>query len=396
MGAPRRARTLLRSGPSGKVGRARRHGYNSQLPVIFTGKRLDPRHFPALRPLSAPSPRSLPSSLLGRAARRSTPTSRRCARTASTCSTSTRATTCRRTWWTSSRSARPRRRCAQQLGTPLVVSLFRDNRWDYVYEFTRQGVVREHRTFTVYFVDDKLARWEGDEMPISIAELNKSAAAITAGEGAWSDPRSWWEQFLDIFKEMTPAVRIAVAGAGGKMGQALIEAVLADSQSTLAAAFDVAGSAAAGRDAGERFGRATGVTVGTDVDAAVRVADVLIDFTRPEGHARASRGVRAPRHRRRRGHDGLHRRAEGRARPARARDSHRLRAEHERRRQRAARARRSGRAAARLRLRHRDRRDASPAQGRRAVGHGARLSARRRRGARAARSPNAPSRRAKA
>ena len=57
------------------------------------------------------------------------------------------------------------------------------------------------RTFTVYFVEDKLARWEGDEMPISVAELNKSAAAITAGEGAWSDPRSWWEQFLDIFKK---------------------------------------------------------------------------------------------------------------------------------------------------------------------------------------------------
>ena len=89
----------------------------------------------------------------------------------------------------------------QQLGTPLVVSVFRDNRWDYVYEFTRQGVVREHRTFTVYFVDEKLARWEGDEMPISVAELNKSAGAITAGEGTWSDPRSWWEQFLDIFKK---------------------------------------------------------------------------------------------------------------------------------------------------------------------------------------------------
>jgi len=88
----------------------------------------------------------------------------------------------------------------QQLGTPLVVSVFRESRWDYVYEFIRQGVVREHRTFTVYFVDEKLARWEGDEMPISVAELNKSAAAITAGEGTWSDPRSWWEQFLDIFK----------------------------------------------------------------------------------------------------------------------------------------------------------------------------------------------------
>ena len=89
----------------------------------------------------------------------------------------------------------------QQLGTPLVVSVFRENRWDYIYEFTRQGVVREHRTFTVYFVDKKLARWEGDEMPISVAELNKSAGAITAGEGTWSDPRSWWEQFLDIFKK---------------------------------------------------------------------------------------------------------------------------------------------------------------------------------------------------
>jgi len=79
------------------------------------------------------------------------------------------------------------------------------------------------------------------------------------------------------------AVRVAVAGAGGKMGQALIEAVLADREAALAAALDVAGSAAAGRDAGERFGRPTGVNVGIDIDAAVRAADVLIDFTRPEG-----------------------------------------------------------------------------------------------------------------
>ncbi len=82
---------------------------------------------------------------------------------------------------------------------------------------------------------------------------------------------------------MTTAVRIAIAGASGRMGQALIEAVLADAGSTLAAAFDVAGSAAAGRDAGERFGCVTGVTVGTDADVAAGSADVLIDFTRPEG-----------------------------------------------------------------------------------------------------------------
>ena len=59
------------------------------------------------------------------------------------------------------------------LGTPLITEPFRDDRWDYVYEFTRQGSVREHRQFTVYFIDDKLARWEGDEMPPSAAELNR-------------------------------------------------------------------------------------------------------------------------------------------------------------------------------------------------------------------------------
>lgn len=93
-----------------------------------------------------------------------------------------------------------RQQVRQLLGTPLLVSPFRENRWDYVYEFNRQGRVVEHRTFTVYFVDEKLARWEGDEMPASIAELNRQALAQTAGEAAWTDQRPWIERFFDIFR----------------------------------------------------------------------------------------------------------------------------------------------------------------------------------------------------
>jgi outer membrane protein assembly factor BamE len=93
-----------------------------------------------------------------------------------------------------------RQQVRQLLGTPLLVSPFRENRWDYVYEFTRQGRVVEHRTFTVYFVDEKLARWEGDEMPASVAELNREALARTAGEAAWSDQRPWIERLFDIFR----------------------------------------------------------------------------------------------------------------------------------------------------------------------------------------------------
>ncbi len=79
------------------------------------------------------------------------------------------------------------------------------------------------------------------------------------------------------------SIRVAIAGAGGRMGQALTEAVLADPKLALTAALDVPKSPLAGQDAGLRFGRATGVVVGVDPDAAARAADVLIDFTRPEG-----------------------------------------------------------------------------------------------------------------
>jgi 4-hydroxy-tetrahydrodipicolinate reductase len=79
------------------------------------------------------------------------------------------------------------------------------------------------------------------------------------------------------------SVRVAIAGAGGRMGQALIEATLADADLVLAAALDVPGSPFLGRDAGERIGRRTGVEAAPDVDAALARADVLIDFTRPEG-----------------------------------------------------------------------------------------------------------------
>jgi len=71
-------------------------------------------------------------------------------------------------------------------------------------------------------------------------------------------------------------MRVAIAGAGGKMGRALIDATLADSSLKLAAALDAAGSLALGMQIG-------GVAVQSDVRAGVSAADVLIDFTRPEG-----------------------------------------------------------------------------------------------------------------
>ena len=86
------------------------------------------------------------------------------------------------------------------LGTPLVTSAFRDSRWDYVYEFARQGKVREHRQFTVYFADDKLARWEGDEMPQSVVELNRAAGEKALKKQPDADDQGFFGKILDWFK----------------------------------------------------------------------------------------------------------------------------------------------------------------------------------------------------
>ncbi len=86
------------------------------------------------------------------------------------------------------------------LGTPLVTSAFRDNRWDYVYEYAKQGKVREHRQFTVYFADDKLARWEGDEMPQSVVELNRAAGEKAMKPEPSADDKGFFGRLWDILK----------------------------------------------------------------------------------------------------------------------------------------------------------------------------------------------------
>jgi 4-hydroxy-tetrahydrodipicolinate reductase len=77
--------------------------------------------------------------------------------------------------------------------------------------------------------------------------------------------------------------RIAVAGASGRMGQMLIEAVRASDDCKLAGALDVAGSSAIGLDAMSFLGQVSGVPISADLQRALADADTLIDFTRPEG-----------------------------------------------------------------------------------------------------------------
>ncbi len=82
------------------------------------------------------------------------------------------------------------------------------------------------------------------------------------------------------------------------MGQSLLEAALAEPGIALVGALEIPDSPLLRHDAGERLGRSTGVAISADVPAAIAGAQVLLDFTRPEGtlahlSACASAGVAA-------------------------------------------------------------------------------------------------------
>ena len=77
--------------------------------------------------------------------------------------------------------------------------------------------------------------------------------------------------------------RIAIAGASGRMGHMLIDAVRAADDCVLSGALDIATSPTVGQDAGAHAGYTTGVKIASDLATGLADSQFLIDFTRPEG-----------------------------------------------------------------------------------------------------------------
>jgi 4-hydroxy-tetrahydrodipicolinate reductase len=83
------------------------------------------------------------------------------------------------------------------------------------------------------------------------------------------------------------ATRIAVAGAGGRMGRTLIQAVAETPGLVLGAATERPGSSLIGADAGELAGLGPlGVALSGDLGAVTDTFDCLVDFTAPDATLR--------------------------------------------------------------------------------------------------------------
>ena len=77
-------------------------------------------------------------------------------------------------------------------------------------------------------------------------------------------------------------MKIAIAGAAGRMGQMLVREIAHTQGCSLAGAIEASGSNALGRDVGELAGAgAKGVKIVADGAAALAEAEALIDFTVP-------------------------------------------------------------------------------------------------------------------
>lgn len=80
-----------------------------------------------------------------------------------------------------------REQVRQILGTPLLASYFHANRWDYIFEFKRDGkVIGKERRVTVFFDGDKVVKFQGDALPTDIemvAEIDNYAKS----------KRSFWD-----------------------------------------------------------------------------------------------------------------------------------------------------------------------------------------------------------
>src|SRR5512134_857277 len=77
-------------------------------------------------------------------------------------------------------------------------------------------------------------------------------------------------------------LNVAIAGASGRMGRTLLEAIAQAPDLRLHAALDRPDSPFLKKDAGELIGAPCGIVITDNLEAVAPGCDVIIDFTRPE------------------------------------------------------------------------------------------------------------------
>ena len=237
----------------------------------------------------------------------------------------TASTSCRATWSRRSRPAlvKPGMTPPQVrdiLGSPLLTDPFHADRWDYVFTIRRQGTEPQRRSVVVLFDGDMLKSLEAaascppsasssPRSTPSSAARSRAALALTdeqlkalpvppqaaAAAGRREPDRRRTRTYPPLGAGMTAMrepLRIAVAGASGRMGRMLIEAVLASARLRAGRrARRRRQPGASARTPAPSLGRASGVRITADLRAGLAGAAGADRLHPPRRHAGAPGGV---------------------------------------------------------------------------------------------------------
>ena len=97
----------------------------------------------------------------------------------------------------------PRNQVRDILGTPLLVSVFHSDRWDYVFTLQRQGAEPQSRRVTVFFKGDTMDRYEADDVPSEAEFVATLRAAVK------TDTLPAMEASEESLKKFPPAAKPA-------------------------------------------------------------------------------------------------------------------------------------------------------------------------------------------
>lgn len=83
------------------------------------------------------------------------------------------------------------------MGTPMLIDVFHQNRWDYHYSMQRGNGESEQKHLVLFFEDDRLVRTEGDMRPIPLEEIAPVQDAEVYSVPDYNDTRGIFSRMIE-------------------------------------------------------------------------------------------------------------------------------------------------------------------------------------------------------
>jgi outer membrane protein assembly factor BamE len=84
------------------------------------------------------------------------------------------------------------------LGTPLLIDVFHQERWDYPFTMKKRNEPLEIKRFSVFFKGDELASYEGDIKPAATAEVSEDKKEIIVSVPDYEGGKGLVEKGLNL------------------------------------------------------------------------------------------------------------------------------------------------------------------------------------------------------